>query len=298
MSKEDKRKTEGIRYNRDIEQIVDNLTLFDDDLMSMVFDENIPATELLLKIILKRDDIEVISVTAQKELENPIVDGRNIKLDILARGKNDRYYNVEVQRSNAGADERRARFHSSMIDSRMLKKGQNFKELKDSYVVFITQKDYFGYGLPVYTVNRHLEERKVRFKDGSHIIYVNGSYRGSDPIGKLMEDFACKNADDMYYSELADGVRHFKEEGGRKFMCQAVEEYAAKVAAKVAVKAKAEVNKAKAEAARAAVKATIEDAVSYGMSKEQIVEKVCDKYGINEKKAKILYNTYAAITST
>ena len=45
-----------------IEQIVDGMDLFDDDLMSMVFDGNIPATELLLKIILKRDDIIVISV--------------------------------------------------------------------------------------------------------------------------------------------------------------------------------------------------------------------------------------------
>ena len=32
---------------RTVEQIVDDMNLFDDDLMSMVFDGNIPATELL-----------------------------------------------------------------------------------------------------------------------------------------------------------------------------------------------------------------------------------------------------------
>ena len=47
---------------RTVEQIVDGMRLFDDDLMSMVFDGNIEATELLLKIILKKDDIQVISV--------------------------------------------------------------------------------------------------------------------------------------------------------------------------------------------------------------------------------------------
>ena len=179
-------KQKQIQEANSVEQIVDNLTLFDDDLMSMVFDENIPAAELLLKIILKRDDIQVISVVGQKELENPVVGGRNIRLDILVKDRQGNIFNVEVQRSNKGADERRARFHSSMIDSRMLKEGQEFKELLESYVILITQKDYFGKGLPIYTINRHIEELEEVFQDGSHIIYVNGSYKGDDPLGKLM----------------------------------------------------------------------------------------------------------------
>ena len=81
-----------------IEQIIDDMNLFDDDLMSMVFDENIPAAELLLKIILKRDDITVISVVGQREFQNPVVGGRNIRLDILAKDSTGKYYDIEVQR--------------------------------------------------------------------------------------------------------------------------------------------------------------------------------------------------------
>ena len=55
------------------------MNLFDDDLMSMVFDGNNEATGLLLKIILKRDDIEIISVVGQREFQSPIVGGRNIR---------------------------------------------------------------------------------------------------------------------------------------------------------------------------------------------------------------------------
>ena len=157
-----------------VEKIVDDMTLFDDDLMSMVFDSNIPATELVLKIILKTDDIKVVSVVGQKELKNPVAGGRNIRLDVLAKDGQGEYFNVEVQRRNSGADERRARFHSSMLDSRMLKKKQDFKELHDSYMIMITQNDYFGKGMPVYTVNRHIEEIGAAFEDGSHIVYVNG----------------------------------------------------------------------------------------------------------------------------
>ena len=64
-------KEEELRQDkRTVEQIVDDMDLFDDDLMSMVFDGNIEATELLLRIILKRDDIIVISDVGQREFQN------------------------------------------------------------------------------------------------------------------------------------------------------------------------------------------------------------------------------------
>ena len=53
-------------------------------------------------------------------------------------------------------------------------------------------------------------------------------------IGKLLHDFGCKESKDMYYQELANGVRHFKEEGGRRIMCEAVENYAKDYAEKYA----------------------------------------------------------------
>ena len=215
--------------NRTVEQIVDGMSLFDDDLMSMVFDGNIEATELLLKIILKKDDIQAVSVVGQRELQSPVVGGRDIRLDILAKDSTGKHYNVEVQKKPEGAHIRRARFNSSMMDSRMLKAGQEFSELQDSYMVFITQTDIFKRGIPIYTINRHFEETNELFDDGSHIVYVNGNYKGDDTIGRLMHDFGCKEARDMYYPELAKGVRHFKEEGGRERMCEAVEKYAENV---------------------------------------------------------------------
>ena len=219
---------EEIRQDtRTVEQIVDDMNLFDDDLMSMVFDDNIEATELLLRIILKKDDIIVESVVGQREFQSPVVGGRNVRLDIWAKDSTGKHYDVEVQKKPEGAHIRRARFNSSMMDSRMLNEGQDFSELQDSYMVFITQTDIFGYGIPVYTVNRYFEEIDDLFDDGSHIVYVNGNYKGDDEIGKLLHDFYCKESKDMYYSELAKGVRHFKEEeGGRKRMCEAVERYA------------------------------------------------------------------------
>lgn len=70
---------------------------------------------------------------------------------------------------------RRAGFHSSMMDSRMLKEGRDFSKPQDSCMVFITQTDIFGYGIPIYTINLHFEEIDDVFNDGSHIVYLNDS---------------------------------------------------------------------------------------------------------------------------
>ena len=112
----------------------------------------------------------------------------------------------------------------------MLKAGQEFKEIHDSYVIFITAKDVMDAGLSLYHVDRVLQETGVYFGDGFDIIYLNGSYKDdSDPIGKPAHDFRCRSSADMFYPELAEQVKYFKEtEGGREIMCQVFEDLAEK----------------------------------------------------------------------
>ena len=222
----EKLNSSNLRQNpRNVNELVNELTLFDDDLMSRVFDKNIKATELLLRIILGKK-VKVISVTGQNEMKNHQVGRRNITLDVDAMDENGEEIDIEVQGNSEGAHVRRARYHSSMVDSRMLKEGQAFRELRDSYVIFIYKHDKFRKGLPLYHVERYVGETNEQFRDGSHIIYVNGNYKGNDEIGQLMQDFREKNPECMHYTELAESVKHFKEkEGGREEMSEIVERY-------------------------------------------------------------------------
>lgn len=228
-----KKETAGLsaQITKELDKAIDDLNLFDDDLMSKVFDGNIEATELLLRIVLERDDIKVLRVKGQVEMKSPYYNGRSIRVDIHAVDKNGVEFDVEVQRNEEGSNIRRARFNGSMMDSRMLKKKQQFKELKDAYVIFICQHDKFGENKPIYHVDKVIRETGKPYNDGAYTIYVNGLYKGNDDFGKLAHDFNCKKADDIYYKPLAEGVRHFKEtEEGRDIMCESFEKLANKYA--------------------------------------------------------------------
>lgn len=227
-------------YNEELHQQdlqrLRGLRLIDDDFMTVCFDNYIDGAQLLLNIILDRTDLTVTEVRAQKVMKN--LQGRDVWLDIYAQDAHGVRYNVEVQRANKGADRKRARYHSSMMDADMLKPGEDYSELGESYVIFITENDVIGSGLPIYHINRHIIECDyLPFNDGEHIIYVNGAMKPSDTaLGRLMSDFFCTEAKDMNYKELSDKVRYYKEtEEGVENMCKAFDDLREETAQKTRV---------------------------------------------------------------
>ena len=231
--KDDNEKKQGGSSDIDPKMLarIQSLRLMDDDFMTVVFSSDKKLTELLLKILLSRDDLRVKSVMTQQEKHN--IFGRSVRLDILAVDENGAQYNIEIQRADKGASERRARYNQAMIDSHTLKSGEDFAALPETYIIFITENDYFKKGRAIYEVEKRIKgEVDLAFDDGVHTIYVNGSYRGEDAIGKLMHDFATPNADEMNYKEIAETVRfHKQEEGGTTTMCRVFEEYGEEVRA-------------------------------------------------------------------
>lgn len=197
--------------------------LLDDDFLTKCFEGDTASIELVLQIVLEKPDLKVLDVHTQVFVENLL--NRSVRLDILATDSTGAKLNVEVQRSDKGAGRKRARYNSSMMDANLLKKGEDFDKLPETWVIFITENDVMGKGRPLYTIERCFLGTGERFEDGSHILYVNGAYRGDTSIGKLMHDFSCTDAADMYYRILADRVRFFKEsKEGIEIMCQAMED--------------------------------------------------------------------------
>lgn len=197
--------------------------LLDDDFLTKCFEGDTACIQLVLRIVLDIPDLIVVEVRTQVFVENLM--NRSVRLDVLATDSQGRKINVEIQRSDKGAGRKRARYNSSMMDANLLRKGADFAELPETYVVFITEHDVIGDGQPLYKVERYISGSNKKFEDGSHIVYVNGAYRDETPIGKLMHDFSCTDPANMHYEMLAERVRFFKEsKEGIAIMCKAMED--------------------------------------------------------------------------
>lgn len=210
------------KHLEDLERLK-NFCLFDDDFMTKCFESDTSCVEFVLRILLEKQDLQVIESHTQVFMANLL--NRSVKLDVLATDSQGIKYNIEIQRSDKGAGQKRARYNSSMIDANQLIKGHDFDDLPETYVIFITENDILGKGLPLYKIERMVLDTGERFDDGAHILYVNGAFRGDTPVGKLMHDFSCTEPSEMNYNVLSNRVRFFKEsKEGVAIMCRAIEE--------------------------------------------------------------------------
>lgn len=189
--------------------------------MTVVFKDP-ELAELLLRIILNKPDLTVIECKTQNDFKN--LYGHSARLDIFARDSAGTDYDIEVQREDEGAAPERARFNSSLLDANVSRAGGEYKELPETYVIFITESDYFKQGLPLYTIDRYIKELSRPFNDRAHIIYVNGQNRDNTDLGRLMADFSCKEPEKFNFKELGEAAAYYKyKTKGEDFMSPVVE---------------------------------------------------------------------------
>ena len=105
-----------------------------------------------------------------KDVYKRQIQGRSVRLDIMAVDHENSAYNVEVQRSDSGAVAKRARYNSSLLDANLTRKGDAYGALNETYVIVITENDVLRGGLPIYHINRIIEEMGKSFGDEAHII--------------------------------------------------------------------------------------------------------------------------------
>lgn len=196
----------------------------DDTFMRALMKDNMPLAEFVLRIIMKKPDLKLIKFNTQDDMKQ-VTGARSVCLDVTGTDDEGKKFDIEVQRAGSGAEPHRARYHSSVMDVEYLSAGQEFDELPDTYVIFITEEDFYGKGAPIYPIQRMNMVTEKPFNDGEHILYVNGEYRGEDDLGKLMHDFNCNDPDDMNYKILADRAKYFKENPeGVKTMCKVMDD--------------------------------------------------------------------------
>lgn len=256
-------------------ETVKSYTYMTDRFMTMAFDK--PVAQHILSVIMGKNLI-VKSVKSQ-----PVEDdffSRSCRFDVLAEDSNGKIYSIEVQNSNEGAVPRRARYNCEKLDELVIRKGMAYNDYPETYVIFITQNDVLGDGLPIYHIRRHIEENGKLFDDGQQIIYVNGENTDtSTALGQLMADMQQKDAAKISNKILADKMNILKK--GRTFetMCREIEKLTADVTAEVAAKVTAEEQKK-------AIKKLAKVCRDFGLGPDAISQKLMSEYAISETEAK------------
>lgn len=256
-------------------ETVKSYTYMTDRFMTMAFDK--PVAQHILSVIMGKNLI-VKSVKSQPVEDNFF--SRSCRFDVLAEDSNGKIYNIEVQNSNEGAVPRRARYNCEKLDELVIRKGMAYNDYPETYVIFITQNDVLGDGLPIYHIRRYIEENGKLFDDGQQIIYVNGeNIDTSTALGQLMVDMQQKDAAKISNKILADKMNILKK--GRTFetMCREIEKLTADVTAEVAAKVTAEEQKK-------AIKKLAKVCRDFGLGLDAISQKLMSEYAISETEAK------------
>lgn len=169
--------------------------------------------ELLHRILpdLEIDHIEYPE--AQKGISID-TDAKSVRLDVYVKDGKGTVYDIEMQVADTKELPKRARYYQSLIDLQLIDKGQAYKKLKPSYIIFICPFDAFGKGRHIYTFeNTCREDRSILLGDGTTKIFLNTD-SDLDDVSKELRAFldyvAGKKPEDDFVKKLEKAVKEAK----------------------------------------------------------------------------------------
>ena len=257
------------------------MCLLDDVFMNVMLDEDTNTTGAILRIIMDTPDLIVKDVKAQSFSQN--LEGRSVRFDVKAVDSNGTHYDIEVQKQNDGANPKRVRFNAAMMDKRLIDSGEDWESLPRLCIIFITEKDILGGNLPIYHINRKVNEFDCIFDDQEEVIFVNCEYDDGSidtDIEKLIHDFKCYEPSKMYLPELKQKANYYKYVKEGK---QNMSEYIRRVYAKDFEKLEKTVSKKqKSEDIVCAYNMMI----SYGFNEEEAIKAVSQSFDMSTASVK------------
>ena len=166
-------------------------------------------------------DIQIKDITYLEEEKslrmNP--DSKGIRLDVYVNDVDGTVFNVEMQTTkNMEELVKRVRYYQSIIDLHNIKKGQDYTELNDTYIIFICTFPVFTGDLHKYTFrNICLENHNIELNDGTTKLFLSTKGTANDiskPLQYFLDYVDGKSPADELVLEMdsvVNKVRHSKE---------------------------------------------------------------------------------------
>ena len=155
----------------------ENLTLSND----FIFCRVMRVKELcrgLIEVLLNVKIKEINYIEDQKTI-NVDHETKGVKLDIVLEG-DDKIYNIEMQTRETKEIPRRIRYCESLIDINSLEKGNSYRNLKDTIIIFICNFDMFKKNLPRYDFKTYCtQDKTIELDKGITEIFFNTKAYGN-----------------------------------------------------------------------------------------------------------------------
>lgn len=168
----------------------------------------------LLQRILPELDIDHIEYPQTQKTIQPDMDARSVRLDVYVKDGKNTVYDIEMQVADTRELPKRSRYYQGMIDLQLIDKGQSYKKLNQSYIIFICPFDLFGKGRHIYTFeNVCREDADIKLQDGATKIFLNANGELDDVSEELKAflDYAAgKKSEDAYVRKLEEAVKEAK----------------------------------------------------------------------------------------
>lgn len=199
---------------KDGDAVWEGLGISNDFLFGKVMRDPELCRELLRRILpeLMIDHIEYPEL--QKAIR-PDRDARSIRLDVYVSDEKGRVYDLEMQVGNTYELPKRARYYQGMIDLELIDRGESYKVLNRSYVIFICLFDVFGKGRYRYTFeNICKEDPSVSLGDETVKVFLNAQGKQGSAAGDLKSflDYVLgKKSEDPFIRKLDRAVRKAKK---------------------------------------------------------------------------------------
>lgn len=210
---------------------VQKFNVFDDTFFEMVAKDK-DAVEDILRVILHDPELIFTRLIPQNSVKN--LYGRSVRLDALCVTGGGRHINVEVQKGDNDNHAKRVRYNASCITANVSEPGENYENISDVYVIYISEFDVFNRRRRLYHVERSFcdKEGVVPVHDGEHLIYVNASREidteaEDDVVAELMQFFKHSEGQNDKFRRLTNRVHDLKNnESEVDTVCKLVEDFA------------------------------------------------------------------------
>lgn len=266
--------------------------------------EKTQDAEFIAKLIIERATgrkIGKVAVVSEKVLTGVDTRYHGIRMDLFIEEyeneRTARIYDIEPNKYGVAELPMRSRYSQALTDVKLLSVGDKYEELPEYISIWILPYDPFGKNRMLYTVQNFVaEDTQIVYNDGVKklFLYVGGEVGGNEELKNLLHYFSESDATNVVDTGLeqlhsiVETVKGNRELGERFMTVQDIIYYEKKESFEEGIN----------EGIQQGIQQTREENIlvlmdslkELGISEEQIVEKLMEKYSLSFEEAKTYLN--------